>query len=85
MAEQQAQGAVLMVARDHEHGPLAQEIDTGSGISAVPYRVAEAQNAQGSLGSRVGQHGRESFQVAVHVGEHRVSHAGPQPEGRSSL
>jgi hypothetical protein len=58
---------VLVVARDHPCGALTQELDAGNGVGAVPDRVSQAQNAEGSLGSRVVQHGRERLQVAVHV------------------
>src|SRR5262245_15340565 len=64
-----------MIARHDRLGTLGDQLEAGQRVGAVADGVAQAEHGV-DLPGAVGEDGAQSFEVAVHVGEDRVSQEG---------
>src|SRR5262245_44841923 len=64
-----------MIARHDRLGTLGDQLEAGQRVGAVADRVAQAEHGI-DLSGAVGEDGAQGLEVAVHVGEDRVSQEG---------
>jgi len=64
---------VLVISGDDRHGAPGDLFDAGDGISSVAHDVAEAEYRVGARVGCVREDGGERFEIAVDVGQNRVS------------
>ena len=72
----QAERAVLVISRDHPRHALAQKLDARVWVRAVTHGIAQADEPGRAFPRGIGEDGGQSFEISVHVREHRVAHAG---------